>query len=44
MQPISAMADIKASTKSSWHEFDLTRIRTRPAEGAKQPASAGHPT
>ena len=42
MQPISAVADIKASTKGSWHEFDLTRIRTRPA--AEQPASAGHPT
>ena len=29
MQPINAVADIKASTKGSWHEFDLTRIRTR---------------
>ena len=29
MQPISAVADIKASTKGSWHEFDLTRIRTQ---------------
>ena len=29
MQPISAVADIKASTKGRWHEFDLTRIRTR---------------
>ena len=29
MQPISAVADIKVSTKSSWHEFDLTRIRTQ---------------
>ena len=47
MQRISAVADIKASTKGSWHEFDLTRIR----EGiwgllgqTEQPASAGHPT